>query len=264
VSDKVQLTDILETMLVVAQEAGDLALHHFHSGCDRTTKADGSIVTIADTQAEALIAGRLKAFHPDVGFLGEESIAAGHQPDLSGPYFCVDPIDGTKQFASGNPHWVVALAYVEDGRPLAGVIYAPAFGKRLFAGLADHGGFEVLLDGTRRAFPQPGQKPTMWRVLHGIHDKEAAIKTLLPAGLNQTLGIVGSGLKFGLVAAGEADLWVRAGSVWDWDIAAGQAILEAAGGRVVDTHNKALVYGRGAADFRHPPFLAMGATYANQ
>jgi 3'(2'), 5'-bisphosphate nucleotidase len=254
-SERVRLAAILDVMIEVVIEAGQLVLPLFENGCDAKTKADGSIVTLADTRGEALITSRLAAAFPDIGVLGEESDAAGATPDLSGSYFCVDPIDGTKQFASGDPEWVICLGYLEGGRPVAGVILAPALGNRLFAGLADFGGFEQDRDGQRTAFATAKPAPKVLRILRGGHDSEASIKAYLPQGTDISLKGVSSALKFGLIAAGQADLWIRAGRVWDWDIAAGQAIVEAAGGSVTSAAGQALIYGQARENYRHPPFV---------
>jgi 3'(2'), 5'-bisphosphate nucleotidase len=258
VSTREDLNVILDIMISVAQEAAALVLPLFHQGCDRKIKSDGSIVTLADTQGEALITARLHAAFPDIALLGEESNADGQQPDLSGPYFCVDPIDGTKQFASGDPHWVIAIAYIEGGRPLAGVILAPALSMRLFAGLADFGGFEHASDGTRIAFPKGPLRSGPWRVLRGGHDTHDSIARELPKEQDFVMTKVSSALKFGLIAAGEGDVFIRAGCVWDWDIAAGQALIEAAGGTIFDLKGRPLVYGQAQNNYRHPPFIARG------
>jgi 3'(2'), 5'-bisphosphate nucleotidase len=262
VSDQARLSAVLEVMINAALEAGEMILPLFHGGCASSTKSDGSIVTIADTKAEALIRAKLQEAFPTAGFLGEESVAEGDVPDLSGPYFCVDPIDGTKQFASGDPEWVISIGYLEAGRPVAGVIYAPALDRRLFAGLANFGGFEMSNSSERRAFEKPVGFKTTMRVLRGGHDSSDAVMRHIPA-IDMTMRKVGSALKFGLIAAGDADVWVRAGRVWDWDIAAGQAIVEAAGGFVTDVDGNALIFGDGTAGYQHSPFLVRNAVLSD-
>jgi 3'(2'), 5'-bisphosphate nucleotidase len=243
-------------MIEVARLAGDHVLPLFHAGCAQSKKADGSIVTQADTEAEALITQALAARFPSVALLGEESIAEGATPNLGAAYFCVDPIDGTQQFAKGDPEWAISMGYLEDGRPVAGVIFAPAWSNRLFAGLADHGGYEILADGARKPFPLDLPIPPVWRAMQGAFGKPVSIERHLPNGQELEILKVGSAIKFGLLAAGEADVFVRPGQVWDWDIAAGQAIVEAAGGRILDMDGHALVYGQAEKNYRHPPFIA--------
>jgi 3'(2'), 5'-bisphosphate nucleotidase len=259
VSNKARLSAILDTMIAVALEAGQLVLPLFHEGCARKIKSDGSIVTLADTQGEALITARLAKAYPHIAFLGEESNADGAAPDLSGPYFCVDPIDGTKQFAAGNREWVISIGYLEGGRPVAGVILAPAMAMRLFAGLADFGGFEQLPSGERLAFTTASSPAKPLQILRGGHDSSDAIMAYLPPDIDFELKEVGSAFKFCLIANGKADLWIRAGRVWDWDIAAGQALIESAGGKVVDMSGKPLVYGQSETQYRHPPFMVRRA-----
>lgn len=248
-------SDMRDALIAIVRDASALTLAHFNAGCASQKKADGSIVTIADTQAEALIKARLATLYPDVAFLGEESIAAGLTPDLSGPFFCVDPIDGTRQFAAGDPEWVVSVAYVAGGRPMIGVICAPVTG-RLFAGIVGDGGFEQVLDGPRLAFPSATTPHKPLRVVHGGHDHPDKVGAMLPHGQTVELSCIGSALKFGLVACGQADIFARAGRVWDWDIAAGEAIIVASGGRVVDSLGQRLEYGQAQNGYRHSPFLA--------
>jgi 3'(2'), 5'-bisphosphate nucleotidase len=256
VSTQARLNAILEVMIDAARQAGDLVMPLFEQGCAQARKSDGSIVTEADTKAEALITNCLQTHYPCLPILGEESTAEGNIPHLYGPYFCVDPIDGTQQFAKGDPEWVVAIGYLEHGRPLAGVIYAPALKHRLFAGLSDYGGFEIRADGSRTAFPPPQPLGPVWRVLQGAYGKPVSVTRYLPAGQQVDIIKIGSAIKFGLIAAGEADVFVRPGEVWDWDIAAGQAIMEAAGGSIKTMDDKPLVYGQTETHFRHPPFIA--------
>lgn len=257
-SEETRLSTILETMIDVVRAAGDLVLPLFRDGCDSKIKADGSIVTLADTRGEALITARLKAAFPAVALLGEESDAAGICPDLTGSYFCVDPIDGTKQFASGDPQWVIAIAYLEGGRPLAGVIMAPALDGKIYAGLSDFGGFEQDHSGSRSPFPIAARPSGAWHVLRGGHDTQESVAPHLPTGQAFTMTKVSSALKFGMIAAGQGDIFVRAGRVWDWDIAAGQAIVESAGGNIRDLDGQPLVYGQVQNGYRHPPFIARG------
>jgi 3'(2'), 5'-bisphosphate nucleotidase len=262
-SEAARLSAILEVMIEVAYEAGRLVLPLFENGCASKTKADGSLVTLADTKGEALIRARLASAFPDVELLGEESHADGAKPDLSGAYFCVDPIDGTKQFASGDPQWVISIGYLENGRPVAGVIYAPALNGRLFAGLSDFGGFEQFTDGERKPLASAKSIPRPLKILRGGHDSSTSILPFLPPDIDYDMEKVSSALKFCLIAAGEADLWIRVGHVWDWDIAAGQAIVEAAGGRVTDGDGGPLVFGQRDRDYRHPPFIVRCAGLNN-
>jgi 3'(2'), 5'-bisphosphate nucleotidase len=255
-NDQARLAAILEVMIDVALEAGRLVLPLFETGCASNTKSDGSIVTVADTKGEALIQARLSAAFPQYGFLGEEATSSGANPDLNGPYFCVDPIDGTKQFASGDPEWVIAIGFLEAGRPVAGVIYAPALNGRLFAGLADFGAFEQFQNKSRSPIHSAKLLPERLTILRGGHDSTASIISSLPSNLAYDMTKVSSALKFGLIATGEADLWIRVGRVYDWDIAAGQAIVEAAGGRVTYMENAPLIFGKESENFRHPPFIA--------
>jgi 3'(2'), 5'-bisphosphate nucleotidase len=255
-NERARLEAILDVMIEAAKRAGEHVMPLYLDGCTQSKKADGSIVTLADTQAETLITDVLQAAFPTVAVLGEEATAAGAAPDLGDAYFCVDPIDGTQQFAKGDPEWVVAIGYLEKGRPVAGVIYAPALHKRMFAALTDYGGYEILPDKSLKPFPKDLPVPARWRAMQGAYGKPVAIERYLPQGQELEIIKIGSAIKFALIAAGEADVFVRPGQVWDWDIAAGQALIEAAGGKICDMSGNPLVYGQAKTNYRHPPFIA--------
>jgi 3'(2'),5'-bisphosphate nucleotidase len=247
----------LSVMIAAAREAGALARAMKAAGVDRTRKDDGSLVTDADHAAEALIEDRLRAAFPGAVLLGEEAVAEGATPDLGGEWFCVDPIDGTAQFAGGDPDWAVCIGHVVAGVPVASVVFAPDH-ERLFAADAD-GGFEARADGSRTPFPRAGFDPASARVLHGANDKPERVRALAEDFGVAALRQVGSAYKFGLIACGEADVFIRAGRVWDWDVAAGAALLAAVGGVVHDLEGRPLRYGAAETGYRHPPFIARRA-----
>jgi 3'(2'), 5'-bisphosphate nucleotidase len=264
----------LAVMLEAASMAARLVLPMFERGIASKQKADGTIVTEADTAAEALISAHLRAVYPHTPILGEEAVASGHCPNLEtnsdAGWFCVDPIDGTRQFANNDPEWTICIGYVEHGVPVSGVLVCPAYG-RSFAGTVGLGAFEIELDGRHTPLPRDitlspiaptadAPEQTV-RVLRGGNDTQEAVLALLPAGPDSptySITRISAALKFGLVAAGEADLFARAGRVWDWDIVAGAAVLSAAGGRVSDVQGRPLVFGNQINGYQHPPFFAQG------
>lgn len=261
-------SQVLAAFASIAAEAGAVALDGFRgAGAAARSKADGSPVTDTDIAVETLIVARLAAIWPAIPVLGEERVSDGHVPDLGRAFFCVDPIDGTRQFAGGEPEWVISLGWVVDGAPVAGLLSAPAL--ELTARGARGVGARVERRGAVLSGPAAGtdEGPATGthggggdtlRVLHGVHDRAADIADMLaPLDRPHRLTAMGSALKFALIAAGEADVFARTGRVHDWDIAAGVAIVEAAGGSTRDLDGRPLVCGDAAGRFRQPPFLCL-------
>jgi 3'(2'),5'-bisphosphate nucleotidase len=217
-------------------------------------KSDGSPVTEADRRAEATILAGLAPTGLPV--LAEESVAAGIVPRLDGAFFVVDPLDGTKEFLKRNGEFTVNIALVEAGRPTLGVILAPATGA-LYAG-SEAGAFAATVTDTGIAGRHPirvAAEGPMRIVASRSHGHGAL------AGLCQTLAVaedvsVGSSLKFCLLAEGKAQLYPRFTPTCEWDTAAGQAIVEAAGGTMLTLEGEPMWYGDFGRDFRNPFFVA--------
>ena len=238
-----------------------VVMRHYRDGAQARLKADRSPVTDADQEAEALILARLKEHHPGLAVVAEEECAAGRMPDIGGRFFLVDPLDGTREFISRNGEFTVNIAEVEDGIPVAGVVYAPAI-ARLFCGDRT-GAFELALEPDagpdftrarriRARVPAADGLVAVGSRSHGdpLTDdflKSFVIKQFTPAG---------SSLKLCLVAAGEADIYARGGRTMEWDIAAGHAVLRAAGGNVTRWDGGAFLYGK--TGFENGPFVARG------
>lgn len=247
-----------QTLAEIAREAGRLLLDHYARPHEPREKADRSPVTAADEAAEALILDRLARVWPHVPVISEEAFAAGQAPGAAPRFFLVDPMDGTREFLNRNGEFTVNIALVEDGRPVSGVVYAPAQ-DRLFAGDAA-GAFESheLPQNTPRwreiaaRAPEPGALVALKSRSHGGRMTDEYLAHYPIA----RFVVAGSSLKFGLIAAGEADLYPRHGRTMAWDTAAGQAVLEAAGGSVRDLHGRPLSYGRDG--FENPFFVARG------
>ncbi|HEY0411620.1 MAG TPA: 3'(2'),5'-bisphosphate nucleotidase CysQ [Allosphingosinicella sp.] len=253
---------LLQVMIDAALEAGAEIERLYGEGCAAEEKADGSPVTLADQRAEAIILHRLHAAFPDFHILAEEEAAAGRIPSLGRRFFCVDPLDGTKGFLARSGEFTVNIALVEDGAPVAGVVYAPD-ARRLYYGGRGEGAFRVG-DGGEAEPIAPRPRPADGLTGIGSRNHEAAGT----AARNARLGIAryvpsGSSLKFCLVAEGTADVYPRYGPTCEWDTAAGQAVLEAAGGRVLaldeaDEEIGPLAYGKIERRFENPHFIAWG------
>jgi 3'(2'), 5'-bisphosphate nucleotidase len=250
------LETLLNGVVAAAREAGEAILEVYATDFAVRGKDDASPVTVADERAEALILRRLAALTPDVPVVAEEAVAAGHVPDVSGGRFwLVDPLDGTKEFIGRNGEFTVNIALIEAGRPVLGVVLAPALG-RLFAGVVGRGAW-VEEAGQRRdircrAAPVEG----LTVVASRSHGDATALDAFLAGRKVASLVNAGSSLKLCLVAAGEADLYPRLGRTMEWDIAAGHAVLAAAGGRLQCVAGAALTYGK--RGFENPHFFADG------
>ncbi|MEE2690577.1 MAG: 3'(2'),5'-bisphosphate nucleotidase CysQ [Pseudomonadota bacterium] len=250
---------LLDEMIALALEAGAATMGVYAGKFDVSVKADASPVTQADEIAEAIILKGLAGAAPDIPVLAEESAAAGRIPTLGRRFFLVDPLDGTKEFVSKTGEFTVNIALIEDGAPTMGVVYAPAMG-RLYAASKTAGAFRVDGDGPRK--PISARKPPaagLVAVASRSH-RNAETDEFLSKLTITDFAAAGSSLKFCLVAEGAADVYPRLGRTMEWDTGAGQAVLEAAGGRVlVHPAGDPLAYGKKARGFDNPHFIAWGA-----
>lgn len=254
---------LLDQLISIAIEAGREAMRIYESGFSVDRKQDASPVTEADRRCEAIILKGLADAAPEIPVLAEESAADGKIPALGAQFFLVDPLDGTKEFINRTGEFTVNIALVRDRRPVLGVVYAPAAG-RLYAGATGAGAFRIDIgeDGapgprkpirTRRA-PESGLVAVVSRS-HRSPETDDFLKTLDIA----DFAAAGSSLKFCLVAEGAADVYPRLGRTMEWDTAAGQAVLEAAGGRVVaHPAGEPLAYAKSERGFDNPHFVAWG------
>lgn len=234
---------LLDALVLLARTAGAAILEVYHGPFDVTLKGDASPLTVADLRSHAIIARGLAALTPDVPLISEEAIAPplaerGSWPTL----WLVDPLDGTKEFVNRNGEFTVNIALIESGAPTVGVLHVPLSGTTYFAaqGL---GAFRVDAHGERRLqVKTPAATPL--RVVgsrsHGADRLGAVLAALGPHDFRP----LGSASKFGLVAEGSADLYPRIGPTSEWDTAAGQAIVETAGGHVVGRDGLPLRYNR--------------------
>ena len=241
-------------MLDAAVAASGVILDVYARPIAAVHKSDGSPVTEADERAEAVILERLA--ETGVPVLAEESVAAGRLPILDGSLFIVDPLDGTKEFLKRNGEFTVNIALVEDGRPTIGVVIAPATGL-VFAG-SPGGAFA----GTIRNAAVTDRRPIRVEpegpiriVASRSHGHDALAQLCQTMEVEEDVS-VGSSLKFCLLAQGKAQLYPRFTPTMEWDTAAGQAVLEAAGGAVVDLEGAPLRYGNAERSFLNPFFAA--------
>lgn len=255
--------DLAMALAGIASTAGAAIMPHWRAGTAVSEKADGSPVTQADEAAEAIIIGGLQTLLPGVPIVAEEAIARGAEPPAVGDRFLlVDPLDGTKEFVSGSGEFTVNIALIEAGRPVLGVVYAPAL-SRMYVGA------DVAL----RIEVAPGRDPgtaRSWAI--SVRKADAAQLTAVASKSHRDaetdaflarigaahLSSIGSSLKFCLIAEGAADVYPRFGPTMEWDTAAGQAVLLSARGVVAKPNGAPFLYGKSEHGFRNPGFIAWG------
>ncbi len=253
------------TLARIAWQAGEIVLRYYaQETIDKRRKADQSPVTDADEDAERFILAALAHAAPDVPAIAEEETAKGRMQEIGRRFFLVDPLDGTKEFLNRNGEFTVNIAEIEDGRPVRGVVYAPAK-NRLFIGEKDCGAFEIAtlpdgqpdFAGARKIAVRNPPKDGLVAVASRSH-RDTKTEEYLSHYPVKDFVAAGSSLKFCLVAAGEADIYPRHGRTMEWDTAAGQAVLEAAGGSVKTIDGRPFVYGKIDEGFANPFFVARG------
>ncbi|MCV0396095.1 MAG: 3'(2'),5'-bisphosphate nucleotidase CysQ [Rhizobiaceae bacterium] len=245
----------------LALEAGRAILAVYGKDFAVEIKGDSSPVTEADRLAETIILAGLRARFPQIACVAEEEVAGGLVSAVAGDMFVlVDPLDGTREFVSRNPDFTVNIALVRGGVPVAGVVHAPARGV-LWGGA---GGRAWRLDdatGERRDIrvrPRPASPVILASRSHRTPETEE----FLSRHKGCETRAVGSSLKFCMIAEGEADIYPRHGRTMEWDTAAGDAVLRAAGGMTRTLDGAPLTYGKcGGADgdWANPHFIASGA-----
>ncbi|MCD7109212.1 3'(2'),5'-bisphosphate nucleotidase CysQ [Rhizobium sp. DKSPLA3] len=256
------MLDVLERAAV---EAGRAVIDVYNVGADVRYKEDASPVTDADETAERIILRHLQGAFPGIPVVAEEAASAGLVPDIDGrAFFLVDPLDGTKEFVGRNHDFTVNIALIEQGAPTLGVVYAPALGilyaaernrarKSVVSGQTDIGTPTVI--GCR----QRGDR--IVALASRSHNSAETIAYLAEHGVTDYES-VGSSLKFCLLAEGLADIYPRLSRTMEWDTAAGDAVLRAAGGETVTMDGNPLFYGKRNqiydVDFANPHFVSRG------
>lgn len=261
--DRETAATLMEPLTDIVVEAGAAILAVSRSTMQIEGKSDGSPVTEADMAADRIIADGLKRLVPHVPALSEERTDLAARP-YKNSFFLVDPLDGTKEFVAGRDEFTVNVALITHGTPLLGIIAAPALGL-IWRGLVGRGAERLLMtkDGNARSAqpihtrPHPGPR-VAWIVAvsrsHGDERTEAFIAAR-PGAIRQALG---SAVKFGRIAEGGADIYPRLSPTSEWDVAAGHAVVTAAGGKITDSNGNDLCFGEARGDFLVPEFIAWG------
>lgn len=254
---------LAEVFAQLCLDAAVAVMAVYDTGGEVRTKADHSPVSEADERAEAVILAGLRLHAPDIPVLAEEAAAHGIKPELDGRFILVDPVDGTREFLSRNGEFTINIALIEAGRPVAGAVYAPVLRRLWWAG-----------HDARVAEVDPGERLSAARNVRRIVTRTAptdayvalASRSHCTAETNAFLDRLpvierrdaGSSLKFCALAEGQADVYPRFGPTMEWDTAAGDAVLRAAGGVVLSPAGGALRYGKRATDYRNGAFVAWG------
>jgi 3'(2'), 5'-bisphosphate nucleotidase len=254
------------TDLVIAAGTAILAINR--RAMQIEGKLDGSPVTEADLAADRIIAEGLARLAPEIPSLSEERVELA-TPPYHGSFFLIDPLDGTKEFVAGRDEFTVNLALVTGGTPLLGIIGAPALGL-IWRGLVGRGAERLQIgEGAVRSaepihtrrLPAPGSP---WIVAVSRSHRDARSEAFIAARPGAIREMLGSAVKFGRVAEGRADIYPRLAPTCEWDVAAGHAVVTAAGGRITDAHGAELPFGKGRqglkgqGSFVVPEFIAWG------
>ena len=257
--DFATLEDWMEKLLPAVEDAGRAILMVRSQGFDVITKADESPVTIADQAAEGVVLEVLENLTPVFPVVAEERVAAGHVPTCGEAFWLVDALDGTKEFIKGGNDFTVNVGFIWKGVPALGLVHAPARGETYMGVATDEGHKAFIIRDGKRA-PLSVRRRGAKVVITGSksHEVPELMDPFLAKFDVAEKLVIGSSLKFCLVAEGKADLYPRFGPTSEWDIAAGHAVLRAAGGRVHDFHGTEIRYNK--PNFRNGAFLAEGAS----
>lgn len=250
-------THLLPAVCAIARAAGHIILEVYGRDFSVTRKDDDSPLTEADQLAHGLIGRELARLDPKLPLLSEESAPEDHAQRRSWPrYWLVDPLDGTKEFLKRNGEFTVNIALVEGHRATLGVVYAPVL-DRLYYGAVDVGAWCENRESAARAIRVRGTAASPLRVVGSRSHPSPELAAYLTALGPYEITDMGSSLKICLVAEGAADIYPRLGPTSEWDTAAAQAILESAGGRMIDPAGQPLRYNT-KVDLLNPHFLAFG------
>jgi 3'(2'),5'-bisphosphate nucleotidase len=254
----------LSIMIAAALAGAQVVMEVYGTDFSVDHKRDQSPVSAADIGSEQAIVEKLRAALPDLPIIAEEEVSANKHPTAGRSFLLVDPLDGTKEFISRNGEFTVNIALIDDNAPTLGVVLAPALGLAYAVGPGE--AWKVTIAAKSDRFVgwerikarRAGEHPVA--VASRSHMNPATADALSQAACGEHRSI-GSSLKFALLAEGEADFYPRLGPTMEWDTAAGDAILRAAGGAVVTLEDQPLPYGKSGGrlrDFENPFFLAAG------
>ena len=254
---------VAEFFAEIALSAGPVVMAEYREGCEARAKTDLSPVTAADERAEALILEQLRARAAPIAIVAEESAARGERPSVGAAFVLVDPLDGTREFLSRNGEFTINIALVRDQAVVAGAVYAPALGRLWFGGArafacAAPVGAVLPPPAVRRLLETRAAPGTGLIALASRSHSDPATEAFLAKLPIAERRSAGSSLKFCVLAEGDADVYPRFGATMEWDTAAGEAVLRAAGGVVFSAEGGPFLYGKAETGFRNGGFIAWG------
>ncbi len=243
---------LIDDIIDIAYQAGQTILDIYQAPSPIFFKEDQSPVTQADMAAHTLIHAGLKNLGLNIPIISEEDEIKSNKTNK---FWLVDPLDGTKEFINRNDEFTINIALIENNLPLLGIVYAPAL-NLLYAGIVGQGSFKVSPEGQR--FPIYVQSAINKEIIvvcsRSHHNESETEKFLSSFTVKTNILRIGSSLKFCKIAEGSAHLYPRFGRTMEWDTAAGQAILMAAGGSAYSLAGSPLTYGK--KSFENPHFIA--------
>lgn len=239
----------------IARKAGEAILGVYETPFEVEQKEDHSPLTLADKESHRIISGALRARYPDIPVLSEEGRAIPYEERARWKRFwLVDPLDGTKEFVKRNGEFTVNIALIEDSLPVLGVILIPVE-KALYFGRVGEGCWRIVENGGKEEVcVKEREAGAAIRLVGSRSHSSSRLRAFIAAMPGNELLVKGSSLKFCAVASGEADLYPRFGPTWEWDTAAGDAIVRAAGGVVVGPGGEPFTYNK--PELLNGPFFA--------
>jgi 3'(2'), 5'-bisphosphate nucleotidase len=246
---------MIDELCRIANAAGEVVLWHYRQPANVTLKADCSPVSDADRASHDFLVGALREFAPDIPVISEEATEWPAHDLAAEQYWLVDPLDGTKEFLRGTDEFTVNIALVAAGRPLIGVVVAPALQLTYCAARGSGAWCRQGNQAARRIFTRQPD-PHRLAVVASKHHAGPLVAKLLAAVPGAELKSMGSSLKFCLIAEAKADLYLRDVPTMEWDTAAAQCVVEAAGGAILDLAGQPLTYGK--PTLRNPSLMTVG------
>ena len=249
--------DFVPAIVALARRAGEAILAVYGQQFEVTNKADQSPLTLADMHSHEIIVAGLRSLTPQWPVLSEEaSDISFEERSTWSRYWLVDPLDGTKEFVSRNGEFTVNIAFIDGHDAVLGVVHVPVT-DTTYTGVNNLGATRQTGRETAVQIHTTKTAPTPLRIVGSRSHRDAVLDRYLPQLEPYQLVAVGSSIKFCLVAEGSADFYPRFGPTSEWDTAAAQAVVEAAGGRVIQTDGQRLRYNT-KAEVLNPHFLVSG------
>lgn len=254
---------LLDAMTDIASQAAAAIMRVRKNGAIARTKSDSSPVTEADEAAEAIILEGLARLLPGIGIVSEEAASQTETLHVPDPFILVDPLDGTREFIEGRDEFTVNIAIIQNGRPVAGVVGAPAL-DTIWRGAMTMGSERLHLPAGLIAKDATNKMPLhtsahsgdVWRAMVSRSHLDPTTENWLSRFSRVERMDCGSSVKFCRIAEGKADVYPRLGRTSEWDIAAGDAVLSAAGGVVLTPAGEPVLYGQVARNLKVPSFVA--------